>query len=335
MRGRYGDADGNCVTEFSENFLNLDDEELHKYLEIAKKLFSGKTGNNLLNLEFAGAAGHTAGAQQGLLSLRDSGLTDDAVCDAFFENATAGYDAEGNRLILLFHDVYDVPSKSEDGADLDDSEEAYEYVLCAVCPVTLAKPALGYKEDENRIGARARDWIVGPPDTGFLFPAFNDRSADIHSMLFYTKNAAQPHTEFMTGMLGCREVFTATQKKALFDGILSDALGEGNDAENAKIFIHGGLHETADSPEETGEEPHPMDTSELSAVLDEAGVEGHAKDTILKQFASVFSDDPPQAGQIYDIRLAEECAARKERIMLLAQIEALKGQIDALKGGHG
>lgn len=78
-------------------------------------------------------------------------------------------------------------TKTTDNSKLDESEEVYEYLLCAICPVSLAKPALGYLEDENRIGARIRDWIVGAPDLGFVFPAFTDRSTDINSVMYYTK----------------------------------------------------------------------------------------------------------------------------------------------------
>ena len=85
-------------------------------------------------------------------------------------------------------------------------------MLCAICPVTLSKPGLGYLEKEQRIGARIRDWVVGAPETGFLFPAFNDRSTDIHSTLFYTKNTKEPHSEFMTNGLGCGVERTATEQ---------------------------------------------------------------------------------------------------------------------------
>ena len=82
------------------------------------------------------------------------------------------YDYPGNYLILLFHDAYDVMKKTNDNMQLDESEEVYEYLLCAICPVTLSKAALGYREEENRIGSRIRDWVVGVPDSGFVFPAF-------------------------------------------------------------------------------------------------------------------------------------------------------------------
>ena len=52
MCGCYVDADRNKITKIGETFLNLEDEEFYKYLEIAKKVLSGTIGNNLLELEF-------------------------------------------------------------------------------------------------------------------------------------------------------------------------------------------------------------------------------------------------------------------------------------------
>ena len=167
MCGCYVDADHNKITKIGETFLNLEDEEFYKYLEIAKKVLSG-----------------TIGRQQFLMGLRESKLKNDDLMDTFYDMIIDSYDYVGNYLILIFHDAYDVMTKTSDNDKLDESEEVYEYLLCAICPVNLTKPGLGYREDENRIGPRIRDWVVGAPDTGFVFPAFTDRSTDIHSVMF-------------------------------------------------------------------------------------------------------------------------------------------------------
>ena len=41
MCGCYVDAEKNKVVNFGQTFLNLEDEEFYKYLEIAKKVLSG------------------------------------------------------------------------------------------------------------------------------------------------------------------------------------------------------------------------------------------------------------------------------------------------------
>lgn len=127
------------------------------------------------------------GRQHILMALRASKLEDENLLDTFYDLVIDTYDHAGNYLIVLFHDAYDVMSRTSDNNNLDESEEVYEYLICAICPVDLSKPGLGFLEEEHRIGPRVRDWVVGAVDTAFLFPAFNDRSTDIHSTLFYTK----------------------------------------------------------------------------------------------------------------------------------------------------
>ncbi len=52
MCGCYVDSNKNKIVELNETFLNLDEAEFHKYLDIAKKALSGTIGNNLLELKF-------------------------------------------------------------------------------------------------------------------------------------------------------------------------------------------------------------------------------------------------------------------------------------------
>ena len=235
MCGCYVDSQKNIVLNIKETFLNLKEEEFFKYLEIAKKTLSGTIGNNLLELNFPLDEENIGGRQQSLMGLKKSKLKDDALLDSFYKLIIDSYDYTGNFLILIFHDAYDVITKTTDNAKLDESEEVYEYLLCAICPVSLTKPGLGYLEDKNRIGARIRDWVVGPPDLGFVFPAFTDRSTDIHSIMYYTKNPKDPHPELMEEGLGCNSKQTATEQKEAFHTIIRNAIG--NDEEKSDHFF--------------------------------------------------------------------------------------------------
>ena len=129
-------------------------------------------GNNLLELNFPPDEENIGGRQLSLMELKKSKLKDDALLDSFYKLIIDSYDYTGNFLILIFHDAYDVITKTTDNSKLDESEEVYEYLLCAICPVSLSKPGLGYFEDENRIGARIRDWVVGTSRSWICFSSF-------------------------------------------------------------------------------------------------------------------------------------------------------------------
>ncbi len=329
--GCYVDADRRKVTSFGQTFLNLDDEELFKYLEIAKKVFSGAIGNNLLELEFPAAEEAAGGRQQFLMGLKESALKNDDLMDAFFDHVIDSYQYVGNYLILLFHDAYDVMTRTTDHNNLDESEEVYEYLLCAICPVTLTKPGLGYREDENRIGPRVRDWVVGMPDTGFVFPAFTERSADIHSVLFYTRDTKSPHAEFMESGLGCDPKMTATEKKLTFQSIVKEVIGEDDDKSDALfINIQGNLNDRIPVSEEETEEPEPIviTPAAITDILTESGVPEEQTAVIGKTYENVFREEPPEAGQLVDPKLVEEGGRRREKLDLIHQVENLKQQLN-------
>ncbi len=331
MCGCYVDADRNKVTTIGETFLNLEDEEFYKYLEIAKKVLSGTVGNNILELEFPAEEEAPGGRQQFLMGLRESALKSDELMDAFYDLVIENYSYVGNYLILVFHDAYDVMTKTSDNNKLDESEEVYEYLLCAICPVTLTKPGLGYREDENRIAPRVRDWVVGVPDTGFVFPAFTDRSSDIHSVMFYTRDTKSPHTEFMEAGLGCGAKFTATEKKLTFQNIVREVIGEEDEKSNAIFMdIHDNLNSLIPVTAEDEPEPEPVivTTTAIADVLSESGVSEEQAAVIGKTYEDIFADELPEAEQLVDPKLVEANGRRREKLDLIHEVENLRQQLE-------
>jgi hypothetical protein len=204
VSGCYIDGEKEIKTKFTESFLCLPEEETFKYFEIFKKTLSGSLGKNLINMEFPTASEFNGGTQEFLLKLRDSELKDEALVDELYEKVIQMYDYAGNYLILLLYAAYDVPGKTNDNILMEDaSDEVYRYILCSLCPVKLSKPGLSYHTDTNMIQKRIQDWVVDLPCNGFLFPAFNDRSTDLHSILYYSKNPEELHNDFVDQLLGC------------------------------------------------------------------------------------------------------------------------------------
>ena len=254
--GCYVDGEKNIKTQIREAFLSLPEEETFKYFNIFKQTLSGTLGKNLLNLEFPLDAENPGGPQEFLLKLRDSRLQDDVLLEEFYQKIIENYYFPENYYIILIHVAYDIPGKSTDGSEMfDASDEVYEYLLCSLCPVKLSKPGLFYNTETNNIENRIRDWIVDPPVKGFLFPAFNDRSSDIHSMLYFSKQAEELQEEFIENMFGCTIIpLTAESQKETFNFLIEDTLGEDCDYEVVKN-IHDHLTEMV---EETKDSPDPL-----------------------------------------------------------------------------
>ena len=270
--GCYVDGEKNKKTQMKEAFLSLPEEEMFKYFDIFRKVLSGTVGKNLLNMEFPLDSEFAGGTQDFLLKLRDSQLNDDALLDAFYDKVISSYEYGENYLILVIHAAYDIPGKSSDNTEMfDASDEVYEYVLCAICPVNLSKPALSYNLQDNRFQDRIRDWIVEMPSLGFLFPAFNDRSTDLHNLLYYSKNAEQLNFHLIDQVLGCEEPISAGEQKEVFHALIEDTLGDSCTYETVKI-IHENLNELI---EEHKDEPEPLvlDKEEVKYLFAKSGVE--------------------------------------------------------------
>ena len=281
--GCYVDGEKEKKADFKQAFLALPEEEMFKYFEILRKNLSGTLGKNLLNLDFPLKTEAEGGTQEFLLKLRDSKLKDDALLEEFYDKIIESYEYVGNFLILLIHDVYDVPGKTSDGIEMDDaSDEIYEYIMACICPVNLSKPGLSYNASENTFQNRIRDWVVGMPEAGFLFPAFNDRGTDLHSILYYTKDADELKDGFVEALLGCPLPLPAGSQKESFQALIEETLAETCSIE-AVINIHERLNEII---EEHKEDPVPliMNREEVKTVLADSGVSNEKLETFDRCF---------------------------------------------------
>lgn len=335
LAGCYVNGEKNIILNINETFLNMEEDEFFKYLEIAKKTLSGTIGNNLLELNFPISEEEMGGRQKSLMVLKASKLKDEDLLENFYQLIIDTYDYTGNFLILLFHDAYDVLTKTTDNGKLDESEEVYEYIICAICPVTLSKPALGYLEDENKIGARNRDWVVGPPDIGFVFPAFTDRSTDIHSVMYYTKNAKDPHPEIMEEVLGCYSKQTAAEKKETFQAIVGKAIaGDEEKANEVYIELQEGLNyimEETDSIKGTNREPIVLTNDTVKEILVETGVPEEITEKIEKSYVEVFGDTPPVVEDLLDEKALKANEKIKREKELVKKVQILEEQLEKTK----
>jgi len=333
VSGCYVNSEKETLLKFQENFLNLPDDELFKYLEIAKKSLSGKIGNNLLELNFPLNETLENEKQKLLMMLTKSGLKEDAILSIFYESIIDAYDCSGNYLILVFHDVYDVMTKTSDNRKLDESEEVYEYIICAICPVSLSKPGLGYFDEERKIKSRIRDWIVEVPAIGFTFPGFIDRGSDVDTVMYYTKNTKDPHAELMENALGCFPKQTATNQLETFEAIVKSTVST-DDVISDKVFadIQDNLNtmivEHNETYEDTDEEPITLSKDKVKHLLMDSGVSEEITVQIEKSYEEKFGEQPPLAENLVDTKLVKKNAQKKKEEQLITQIEELESKLE-------
>ena len=113
-----------------------------------------------------------------LMGMKSCGLKNDALMETFYELISESYLTDHDYAVYVFHDRYDVPSKAADHERLWESEEVFEYIICAICPLE-------------------GDYEPGQPECGFLFPAFSDRSAALNFVDVFQADTAHPHSELL------------------------------------------------------------------------------------------------------------------------------------------
>ena len=336
MCGCYVSGEKHIILKFRETFLNLDEDEYFKYLEIAKKVLSGTIGNNILELNFPFNDDLINEKQVSLMQLKNSQLKDDSLLDDFYQSIIESYDYTGNFLILIFHDAYDVITKTKDNLKLDESEEVYEYVLCAICPVSLSDPGLRYFEEENKIKARIRDWVVENPTNGFIFPAFINRSSDVNSIMYYTKNAKDTHPELMENTLGCYSKQTAAIQKDIFQSIIKDSFGA-DEQKADKIFmeVQDNLNNIIDEYnaiyDDPDSEPITLTNTDIQSLLIESGIPEELTSKIEKSYIECFGDDLPLAENLIDTKVLKANEQRKREERLEKQVEILQNRLEQVK----
>lgn len=161
VRGCYVNENREIVSQFDQPLGVMTQEENEKILGLLKRTLSGTLGKNLLDITFATQQVVHGEEHKLLMALRSSELGDEDAVQAFFQKVISTVTLEGNYMILLVHDAYDVPYRSQDGDKQDDaSSEVFSYILCSVCPVKLTKPALSYYVQQNEFHNRTADWVV-------------------------------------------------------------------------------------------------------------------------------------------------------------------------------
>ena len=246
LAGCYVSTDGKKVSTFNERFLDLPEEEIYKYFEIFRKTFSGTQGKNLLDMEFC-----EEGGGEILHSVLSSNLQSENVLNRFYDAVIENYKTDGNYLILLVTQDYDVPGITTDGMNMEDASDiVYSYILCSICPVDLTKPGLGYDEGKSEFHTIQRFFAVDLPETGFLYPAFTDREGDDSQLLYYSKNADKAQRALIDNLLQCQVPMPAKKQAESFKGLVTEVLGNESTFNQVKTLqdeIHNYLQEKKDA----------------------------------------------------------------------------------------
>ena len=285
IRGAYVNEKREIISEMDQSVAMMTETEADEILSLLKKTLSGKVDTNLIDIHFTTQQVMESPEHKLLCNLRETSLQDNDLVHEFYRKIISSLEIEGNYMILLALDTYDVFTYRKDGAKDDESSELFRYILCAVCPIKMAKPALSYYVRENCFRNVVADSMISPPALGFMFPAFDNRSTNLYGALYYTRATDNSHTEFTDAIFNAGPLpMPATEQKETFRSVLADATGEACSLPVIRS-VHAQLHQAMEE-HKISKEPEPLVVDKY-AIRDMLGFCGVPEENI-EQFEEKF-----------------------------------------------
>ena len=292
VRGCYVNEKREIISQFDQSLGILGQTESEQLLATLRKTLSGTLGKNLLDIPFDTRQVVEGDQHKLLMTLRNSALRDEEAVSAFYQRVIQSLDLEGNYLILLVQDDYDVPYRSKDGERQDDaSSEVFRYILCSICPVKQTKEALSYYVYENAFHSISADWVVSAPEMGFLFPSFDERSTNLYDALYYCKDTSQTHPDFVEAVFHAPAPMPAAQQMETFQTLLEDTLSDECRYQVVQS-VHGQLREMIEEHKANKvEEPLVVDKGTVRRVLEHSGVSEEHVEAFEERYDDAFGAD--------------------------------------------
>ncbi len=292
VRGCYVNEKREIISQFDQSLGILGQTESEQLLSTLRKTLSGTLGKNLLDIPFDTRQVVEGDQHKLLMALRNSALRDEEAVSAFYQRVIQSLDLEGNYLILLVQDDYDVPYRSKDGERQDDaSSEVFRYILCSICPVKQTKEALSYYVYENAFHSISADWVVSAPEMGFLFPSFDERSTNLYDALYYCKDTSQTHPDFVEAVFHAPAPMPAAEQMETFQTLLEDTLSDECRYQVVQS-VHGQLREMIEEHKANKvEEPLVVDKGTVRRVLEHSGVSEEHVEAFEERYDDAFGAD--------------------------------------------
>ena len=290
--GCYVSEEKEIIATFAQSPGLMPQDETEKYLALFKRSLSGSNRKNLVDICFSTKQVADSDEHRLLMKLRETRFQDENTRRELCEKIIEAQPMDGNYVILMLHNSYDVPFKAKDGSELDDSSETvFSYIQCCLCPVKLTKSTLLYDSSENEFHNSIPGWVISPPEVGFLFPAFDDRATNIYNALLYTHDTADNHETLVDALFHTDIPMPAAEQKTTFQSVLGNALDE--DCSLAVVKeVHTQLSQMIQIHKESKvAEPLAVTGDDVKAMLESSGVDERHTAAFGIQFATEFGSD--------------------------------------------
>ena len=269
--GCFVNSNNQIISEISQPIEFSDSVVSEKLLAVMKKTLSGSIGTSLTEISFSTKEVLEGENHALLMKLRSSSLSDKETLTQFYTKVTESVHFEGNYVILLANDVYDVFSRGSDGEDSSSSEQ-FSYVVCAVCEVKSVPEALCFRETDSLFHTATAASLLSSPEMGFMFPAFDDRKTNIYGALYYSRSVADNHPDFVDAIFSKKAPMPPKQQNATFNECLAEALEDECDLDVIRS-VHTQISELIETHKDSkNPEPLTITKATVKTVLEGCGI---------------------------------------------------------------
>lgn len=227
--GCYVNGAGEIVTTMEIPVLDMETEEREMYAGILKKTLSGTQDRNRIDVEFPTEMVGNSDEHRLLMALKSTQVQDAEMRNLLYERIIGSLKMDGDSyVIILAADTYDLRTKDvKDEEWSEESNEQFEYFICAICPVKTSKAALRYLPGQQEFRGISTGTLLAPPLLGFTFPVLDEGGADIYRAQYYSKSTSDNHGELITTLFMVENPPMAAEvQKETFNFTLSESLGE-------------------------------------------------------------------------------------------------------------
>lgn len=308
-------------------FLSLPENEIKKYLTLASDTFSNRIDDRMLSLSINQDSPYRQLPECLEESVEADKITERAfteICEQIHEK----YDYLGKLLVVAFFETWDVPAKSSDGKTLEDGDLVSKRILVSVAPITTTKTGLEYKE--GKIIPREKQWIVGKPQMGFLWPSWEGREDQRDKFTYYTADPAKPGHKFMEYGLGTLPIMTATEYRENFELLVKRVEDDPDEARKYLEQIKDGIEQYY---REAQNVPFPspdmlMDPDDLEKILRSIGV---VDQKLVEEYQEEFFGELPKMKWLVSDKEVKEAEKRRRKKKLS---KLMKEAAQKLKQAH-
>ncbi len=268
--GCFVNGEGMVISKFKQSILLSEQDESTELLGVMKKVLSGSLGTNLSDIEFSTNDVMNSDEHRLLMGLRETKLADEGLLDKFYARVSSALHMDSNYVILLANDIYDVYTKEGDEGG---SSTVFSYIICAVCPLKDADSGLFFRESDKLFHSISANAVLTRPMLGFMFPAFDDRCANIYHTLYYTKDLGNTYPELVASVFGKEAPMPPKEQKESFTASLSSVLGDECSYETVRS-VNAQIREMAEEHKESRDpEPLVLTRATLTGIVANCGVD--------------------------------------------------------------